>query len=465
MKSKYMDLMEETLSEGMMRGKQYFTSRAHSFAAREIFTAPRVSGAEMLQVGKAYTDGFYGFGLGITPSSCYILSQMDAEERHALLHHLYSKEGLGLSIGRLCIGSCDYSPEIYTYDDVPFDTELKHFSVERDEKYIIPMIKEILEINPDLYLLASPWSPPHWMKTGGSICGGYMRDEYLECYTNYILKFVQSYAAYGIRISAITPQNEPENKDGHMPTCAWHPATEANFVRMMRKKFAEHSLDIKIWMYDHNFDGVDRVVWSLENYDGLLDACDGVAFHYYAGAIEQTRCILERFPKLDLHFTEGGPRLTQNYDTDWCKWGLMAIKALKMGYRSFMGFNVILDELGAPNVGPHIGICGGFVTKDLCSGELRYSGQYKAFSHIAPYITPASKIYPISVSEAFNMCISRYPQCDRVIEGVLIENEDGKRIAVLVNPNDRGMQVQIEIGGALWYVELQPRSLSTVVVE
>lgn len=448
-----------------MKGNKYFTSCGHSFSSSEIFSVQRMPGVEQLKVEENYTDGFYGFGLGITPSSCYELSKMDSAERTTLLRHLYSKEGLGLSVGRLCIGSCDYSPEIYTYDEVPFDTELKHFSVERDEKYIIPIIKEILEINPDLYLLASPWSPPSWMKTGGSICGGYMRDEYLECYADYILKFIKAYAEYGIHISAITPQNEPEtHKNGKMPTCIWHPETESKFIKLMHKRFVENSLDIKIWMYDHNFIGAERVLWSLENCEGLLDSCDGVSFHYYEGAIEQTRCILQRYPQLKLHFTEGGPRINQNYATDWCKWGLMVIKALKTGYSSFMGFNIILDELGGPNVGLHIGVCGGFVTKDSRNGELSYSGQYKAFSHIAPYISSTSKIHAISVSEAFNMCISSYPQCDIAIEGVLIDNQDGRKVAVLVNPNDHGIQTQIEINNRFWYIELQPDSITTAII-
>jgi glucosylceramidase len=391
---------------------------------------------------------------------------MDATERRELLHSIYSKEGLGLSVGRICIGSCDYSPEIYSYDDEPFDTELKYFSVKRDEKYIIPVIKEILEINPDIYLLASPWSPPYWMKTGGATCGGYMRDEYIDCYTDYVINFIQSYKEYGICISAVTPQNEPEtHKNGQMPTCVWHPETEAKFICLLRQKLDKQGMDVKIWMYDHNFNGVDRVVWSLENCKGLSEACDGVSFHYYDGAIEQTRAVTKLFPGLKLHFTEGGPRLTQNYDTDWCKWGLMAVKALKTGYKSFMGFNIILDELGGPNVGPHLGICGGFVTKDSRNGTVSYSGQYRAFSHIAPYVNESSKIYSIGVSDAFNMCISKYPTYDCPIEGVLIDNGDGKKIAVIVNPNNKGFQTQIEINQKLWYVELHADCITTLIIE
>ena len=449
-----------------MRTTCLFTTKDHFLSRRDVFSSLKVPGAELLRVSEQYTSGFGGFGVAITPSSCYELSLMTPAERKTLLTHLYTKEGLGLSVGRLCIGSSDYSPEIYSYDDVSMDTELVHFSVERDEEYVIPMIKEILEIHPDLYLFASPWSPPYWMKTGGSMCGGYMRNEFVECYAEYVVKFLQAYRAHGIKISAITPQNEANaQQNGKMPACIWHPETEAAFIKALRRKLTENALDVKIWMYDHNFNDTQRVIWSLENCAGLSDDCDGVAFHYYGGAIEQTRELARKFPQLELHFTEGGPRLNDRYDTDWCKWGLMAVKALKEGYRSFTGWNLMLDELGGPNVGPFLGICGGLITRDSQSGELRYSGQYRAFSHIVPYLSPASKVHPITVSDSFHPCLSKSPKLDWEIEGILIEQPDGKKIAVLVNPNDHGIQAQMEINGTLWYMELYADSIATVIIE
>lgn len=449
-----------------MSAKIRFTDKDHSLTEREIFSAPYAPGVEQLRVSLDGSCGFMGFGVAITPSSCYELSLMEPTERKELLRKIYTKDGLGLSVGRICVGSSDYSPELYSYDDHPFDTSLAHFSVARDERYVIPMIKEIIEINPNIYLFASPWSPPGWMKTGGSICGGYMREQYVDCYADYMIKFLRAYAEHGIKISAITPQNEPNTQQGgRMPACHWSPETEARFIKVLRQKLRAENLDVRIWMYDHSFNDTNRVLWALENCEGLSDDCDGVAFHYYGGVIEQTRIVKDTYPRLDLHFTEGGPRLTDHYDTDWCKWGLMIIKALKAGYRSFTGWNLMLDETGGPNVGPFIGICGGLVTRDSRSGELSYSGQYKAFSHIAPYITSNSQIYPISTSDAYNLDMSHYPIYPREIEGVLIDNQDGKRTVVLVNPNDYGLQTQIEIDGKLWYAELYADSIFTITIE
>lgn len=449
-----------------MKGTMLFTDKDHAFSSREVFPALPVPGAKTLNPIAEETTGFLGFGVAITPSSCYELSLMDLPQRQALLQHLYGKDGLGLSVGRLCIGSSDYSPELYSYDDVPFDTELTHFSIERDEAYVIPMIKEILKINPDLYLFASPWSPPGWMKTGGHMCGGYMREQFVDCYADYILKFIEAYAAHGIRISAITPQNEPNNQQKYkMPACVWHPETEAKFIRCLRQKCKQRHIDLKIWMYDQNFMDIPRVLWTLDNCEGVAEDCDGVAFHYYDGTVEGTKEVQQHYPRLELHFTEGGPRLNDHYDTDWCKWGIIICKALSTGYRSFTGWNLMLDECGGPNIGPFLRTCGGLVTRDSRSGELSYSGQYKAFSHIAPYITPNSKIFPIRQAAYDGWQVSKFPKYTYAVEGILIDNGDGKKVAILINPNSSGLQTQLQLDGTSWYLELLADSISTLILE
>jgi O-glycosyl hydrolase len=142
----------------------------------------------------------------------------------------------------------------------------------------------------------------------------------------------------------------------------------------------------------------------------------------------------------------------------------MAVKALKCGYSSFTGWNLMLDEMGGPNVGPFIGICGGLVTRDSRSGELTYSGQYRAFTQITRYVNPKSKIYPLLLTDTFNLRIASYPNYNREIEGVIIDNGN-RKVAVIVNPNDNGIQAQLELSGKLWYIELHGDSISTVIIE
>lgn len=445
-----------------MKGKQILTDNNHYMTELEVFPALKGARANTLNIETDANKNFNGFGVAITGSSCYNLSIMNPNERKEFLNKIYSDNGIGLSVGRLCIGSSDYSAELYSYDDEPFDVEIKHFSVERDKKYIIPMIKEILKIKPDLFLFASPWSPPGWMKTGGNMCGGYMREEFIECYVEYYIKFLKAYEANGIKISALTPQNEPHYQTGYYPTCIWHPEFEAKFIKILRKRLNEEGLDVRIWLFDHNFSGADEVLWQFENCEGLKEACDAVAFHYYSGTIEETLKIKRAYPEKELHFTEAGPRLYDNYDTDWCKWAIMISKAIKCGYSSFTGWNLLLNEMGGPNIGPNL--CGGLVTRHTGTGELSYSGQYKAFEHIAKYISKNSKIYPVSVGEEYNLRMAAYPKANMNIEGFCIDN-DVKKVLILINPNAEKRQIQFNLNNTWWYAELTPESISTIIIE
>ncbi len=446
-----------------MRGVQYLTDKNHTMAEFEIFPSTKLSRAYTLSIGTEANTNFKGFGVAITGSSCYNLSLMEKDERTEFLKSIYSKEGLGLNVGRISIGASDYSPELYTYDDVPFDTELKYFSIDRDKKYIIPMIQEILKINPDLFLFASPWSPPGWMKTGENIGGGHMRMKYVECYADYFVKFIKAYVENGIKISAVTPQNEPETQQmGMMPTCAWHPEIEAEFITVLSKKLDEENLDVKIWMFDHDFAYVNRLLWTLDNCKDAAKACDAVAFHYYTGTVEETLKLKRAHPDKELHFTEGGPRLLDNYGTDCCKWSIMAAKSLNCGYKSFTGWNLMLNENGGPNIGPFW--CGGLATRNTMTGELTYSGQYKAFNHFAKFINKDSKIYPILLGEEYDLELFCYPKVNREVEGICIDNNDGKTILVLTNPNTEKRQTQIFLYNSWWYIELLPESVSTFII-
>ncbi len=440
---------------------QYYTDKNATLRKREVFNSLHMPNIIHMNIDKKpCTKRFLGFGAAITGASCYLLNEMSEEKRTEFLKDIYTSSGLNLSVGRLTIGASDYSAESYTYDDVPFDTELKFFSIKRDEKYIIPMIKEILKIRPDLYIFASPWSPPGWMKTGGAIAGGFMREEFIECYAEYFIKYLKAYEAHGIHISAVTPQNEPEtHQKGKMPACMWHPEIEAKFVQILYKRLTENNINTKIWLFDHNFNHVDRILWQLDTFEYLKDCIDGVAFHYYEGSIEDTLKIKNKYPNLKLHFTEGGPRLYDNYSTDWCKWGIMTSKVMNCGYSSMTGWNLLLDETGGPNIGPFF--CGGLVTLNSSTGEMSYSGQYKAFRHISPYITDNSKIY--SVKAPHNSCVFGYPGETKPIEGFLVDNSDQK-ILILLNPNDDKKQVEIEISEKLWYIELLPDTISTIEI-
>ena len=448
-----------------MKATQYITGVQLPFVIRQLSPSAGMSGAITVTAGEeTVSDNFIGFGAAITGSSCYELSTMEPEAREKLLRQIYTEEGLNLSVARLTVGASDYSAELYSYDDVEDDVSLAHFSIDRDRAYIIPMIQEILRIRPDLYLYASPWSPPAWMKTGGSLCGGYMRREYIDCYADYLIRYLKEYERCGIHIRALTPQNETEQKQhGLMPACDWHPDIEAEFISVLRKKLQAEHMDVKIWMYDYNFDGVPRVMWMLGHHKQLTEHCNGVAFHYYRGAVEETETVKQAYPGMELHFTEGGPRLLDNYAVDWCKWGIMMAKVLNQGFQSFTGWNLLLDETGGPNIGPYF--CGGLVTLNSISGELSYSGQYRAFRHFSHFFQAGSKVLTIRLTNN-QAGMSRFPSQDSRVTATAFRTPDGRTVFVLINPNQSSKkQVQIREKGTNWYVELLPDTVSTVVME
>lgn len=426
------------------------------------------SGGEMggiinIEVSDEIIGKVKGYGVALTGASCYELSLMEPDKRKEFLNDIYSENGMNLNVARLPIGSCDNSRELYTYDDVPFDTELIHFSIEREKNYILPIIKEILEINPNIKFFASPWSPPGWMKTGGSICGGYMRDKYIDVYAEYIIKYIEAYKSEGINIYAITPQNEPNtDQSGKFPACIWNPEQEAKFILSLSKKLEKKGIDLDIWLFDHNFADWRRPLWTIEEYPEILNYCSSVAFHYYSGCIEMVDNITEKYPNIKFQFTEGGPRINDNYSLDWCKWGMMMSKALNRGFESFTGWNLMLDEIGDPNIGPYS--CGGLVTLNSVTRELTYSGQYKAFSHFSRFVKRNADVYRcFAKNDGLNM--SGFPNSYVPIEVSAVKNEDGSFVLNIVNANNSKRQLQIFYNGKWWYIEAMENTISTIVFE
>lgn len=449
-----------------MKVSLYQTNDKHIFAKKRLFINAKKNDwiSTVIVDEKSANESFNGFGVAITGSSCYELSIMPPEQREAFLNDIYGKDGLNLSVARVSIGSSDYSPAVYSYCETPDDIELKTFSVDEDREYVIPMIKEAIAHNSELKFLASPWSPPGWMKTGGLVTHGYIRDQYLDCYADYFVKFIKAYGEEGIKISSVTPQNEPESHQvGRSVACIWSPDSEAKFMIKLKEKLRQNNLDTEIWMYDHCFIGWPRIIWTLDEYPELADSCDGIALHYYEGGPELVDNIRNAYPEVKWHFTEGGPRLGDNYDGDWIKWSIVMARSLAHGAETFIGWNLLLDEDGGPNIGPFP--CGGLATLDSQSGELTYSGQYQAFKHFSKFIKRGAKIYPAKLSEDYSY-ICNYPRDISVpVDVIAADNPDGSHVVVLVNSNNGKRQAQYFYEGKWWYAELMPQSISTLVFE
>jgi glucosylceramidase len=431
----------------------------------EAWTAASPIGVQ-LDPGTRYQE-ILGFGGAFTDASCYLFHQMTPGPRHALLSDLYGPAGLRLSVGRTCIGSSDYSTEMYSFDDGPEpDPELKRFTIEHDRAWILPTLLEAREINPDIFLFSSVWSPPGWMKAGGSMLGGSMREHWFAPHAQYFVKFLQAYAAAGVKVQAITVNNEVDtDQDGRFPATLWGQQYEMGFVmNHLGPALEQASLDTKIWILDHNYDLWGRVVDELSN-EGVYKYVDGVAWHSYAGTPEAMTRVHDMFPAKQMYFTEGGPPAHlftsaehrgftfPPYGTDWARWSSAFTDMLRNWARCVCVWNLLLDENGRPDITnpPRPQRPAGLVCIDSKTQQLRYSGTYYAFPHYSKLIQKGAHVFA---------SWGDLPGVDHVAA----ENADGSRVLVLTNSNSALEQhVQCTLDSRALSLVLPPDSITSLV--
>jgi glucosylceramidase len=251
-----------------------------------------------------------GFGIALDETACYFLSQLEPAHRTAVMNALFDPgNGSGINMVRLCIGTSDLTTrDFYSYNDLPAghtDPNLEHFSIQKDIDYnILARLKDALAINPALTVFASPWSPPGWMKTSGSMVGGSLKTEYYDTFAQYLVKFIEAYANEGIEIYAITPQNEPDYVPSNYPGCGYSAREEIELVKEMGAAFEANDIDTKIWILDHNYDlwqNFAKVVLDDQDANAYID---GTAFHPYVGTVDAMSKLHDAHPDKSIHFTE-----------------------------------------------------------------------------------------------------------------------------------------------------------------
>jgi len=389
-----------------------------------------------------------GFGAAFTDAACYMFNQLSASAREPLFHDLFHPSEMGLSVCRTCMGSSDYSTEVFSYDEGEPDPEMKRFSIAHDQAYVLPMLREARKVNPDLFLFSSPWSPPGWMKAGGSMLGGSMRQPNFAPYALYFMKFLQAYASAGLPVQAVTVQNEVDtDQDGRMPACAWPQEYEMGFVKkFLGPTLQQNGLSTKIWILDHNYNLWGRAVAELDD-TAVRKFCSGVAFHGYVGTADQMSKFHQAYPDVPAYWTEGGPDYTDpNYATEWANWGKTFSQAINNWCRSITGWNLALDEKGRPNIGPFS--CGGLVTIHSQTKEITYSGQYWAFKHFSGHVRRGAK--RVQSSSAI-----------QGIDQVAFENPDGQKVLVVTNSGD-AKAVKVQQGNKAADMSLAANSVSTL---
>ncbi|MCM3784965.1 glycosyl hydrolase [Neobacillus mesonae] len=380
-----------------------------------------------------------GFGASFTDSAAYLIHQvLTPEQQEELLPMLFDAEqGIGLSVIRNPMGASDYARDFYSYNDLPegeTDPELAQFSIAHDEEDIIPLMKEAVRLNPQLKLMGSPWSPPGWMKTSGSMIGGELKEKYYAAYADYFVRYIQSYAEHGLPVYAITPQNESLYSPGHYPGMIFPAEDQSTFIRdHLKPKFTDNGIDTKILCYDHNWDKPDYPLTVLEQ---AQDAVDGVAWHWYGGRPTAQTEVFNAFPGKEVHFTEGsGGEWIPPFEQAFSNVMRTGIEILRNYSKSFVLWNMALDEKNGPTV-PGFGksTCRGIVTVNQETRELTYTLDYYALAHFSKHIRPKA--------------VRIGSNSDETLRSAAFKNTDGSIAVVLFNDCDEANNVEVQMPGA-----------------
>jgi glucosylceramidase len=336
-----------------------------------------------------------GFGYTLTGSSALVINRMPATARDALLRELFTRDysSLGVSYLRLSIGASDLSPAPFTYDEVPAgqtDPTLASFTIDAERTDLIPVLKAILAINPNVTLLGSPWTAPRWMKDNGAYVGGSLLPAYYQAYANYFVKYIQAMKAEGITIAAITPQNEPLNPNNN-PSLYMTAAQQATFIKSyLGPALRGAGLTTKILVYDHNADHPEYATSILD--DAAANAyVDGSAFHLYAGTIDALTTVHNAHPDRNVYFTEQYTASNGSFSGD-LRWHIrnIIVGAPANWSRTALEWNLANDE----NFGPHTTggctTCLGAVTINSSSSAVTRNVAYYIVGHASRFVDPGS---------------------------------------------------------------------------
>lgn len=392
-----------------------------------------------------------GFGFTLTDGSAQLIDGLPTTIQTTLLNELFGKDenDIGISYLRLSIGASDLSASVYTYDDMPTgetDVNLDHFDLRKDMSKVIPVLKKILAINPDIKLLGSPWTPPVWMKSGENSIGGSLLPQYYSVYAQYFVKYIQAMKAEGILIDAITPQNEPLY-GGNNPSMLMSASEQAEFIKNhLGPAFENANIQTKIIIYDHNADRPDYPLAVLDDADARKYV-DGSAFHLYGGDISALSTVHNAYPKKNLYFTEQYTPSNGSFAGDF-RWHLknVIIGSMRNWSRNALEWNLASD----PNFSIHTPggctTCKGGIT--IISGYTRNVGYY-IIAHASRFVVPGSvRVASNNAGSIYNAAFVR---------------PDGKKVLVAINDNDSQQSFNIVFKGQRATVTLPGGAAGTFV--
>ncbi len=410
--------------------------------------------------GKTFQT-FLGIGAALTDASAETFYKLPKDKQQELLTAYFSKDkGIGYTVARTNINSCDFSSDMYTYV-TDGDKELKSFNIAHDKKFKIPFIKEAMAAaGGKLNLFASPWSPPAWMKDNNDMLhGGKLKPEFHDSWAMYYARFIKAYEQEGVPVWGISVQNEPMAVQ-RWESCIYSAEEERDFLKehLGPTMVKEGLKDKKIIVWDHNRDLIYQRAQTYFNDPEASKYIWGIGFHWYEDwskgtqMFDNLRRVYEAYPDKNIFFTEG---CAESFDSSrynaWTlgeRYGSSMINDFNNGMVGFTDWNIVLDEKGGPN---HVGnYCFASVHGDTRTGQLIYTNAYYYIGHFSKFIKPGAKRI-ISSSSRSQLLTTAF------------KNEDGSIVVVVMNQGSINTPFNLWINGKAADCVALPHSISTFI--
>ncbi|MCF8378676.1 MAG: glucosylceramidase [Bacteroidales bacterium] len=422
-----------------------------------------------------------GFGFALTGGSAELMMKMNPKERSKLINELFRTDGdnIGVSYIRLTIGASDLNSFVFSYNDLKdgeTDLKLEKFNLSQDLLDVIPVMKEILAVNPKIRIMASPWSAPAWMKTNNIIKAGNLKKEYYSVYALYFVKYIEAMAEHGIIIDAVTVQNEPLNSN-NTPSMQMLAKDQKEFIRdHLGPAFQKANIKTKIVLFDHNLDRIDYPL-SILNDPEAAKFVDGSGFHHYGGDFSAMSLLHTAYPEKNLYFTEQmviEKPGTQTIDI------AAQVKRLIIGATQNWSRNVILWNFAAdPQNDPHTDdggctMCQGAVTID--GDKVSRNLAYYTIAHASKFVRPGSyrihstqkgeKVVSLTEDEerrgSGDVRMAVYENYD-ILPNVAFKTPEGKIVLIVANDSFSSYSFRVQYNGQFAYLRLSPGAVGTYI--
>ncbi|MBI3346141.1 MAG: glycosyl hydrolase [Burkholderiales bacterium] len=394
-----------------------------------------------------------GFGASLTDAAAYVIQHdMSAAQRDALLADLFGPQGNRFNFTRLTLGASDFSASHYSYDDQPkgqTDVSLAGFSIAPARADVLPTARAARALNPDLAVMATPWSPPGWMKTTDSLIKGTLKPEYHDAFARYLTQTVQAFAAEGVPIDYLSLQNEPDFEPDNYPGMRLSPQQRISLVGdHVGPALRAAGLATRLLELDHNWDLAAQATTVLAD-TKAAGFIAGVAWHCYRGDVSGQSTVHDSFPGVGSFFTEctgyeGAPgfgnTLSFNVRT-------LMIGATRNWAQGVLLFNAALDQ----DHGPHLGGCAdcrGVVTVDKATGAVTRNAEFYALGHLSRFVQRGARRIA-STSGAGNVL------------SVAFENPDGTSVLLAYNNNSVVTSVVVNAAAGNFSVSMPAQSAAT----